>query len=301
MQRSLPDPLPPLLGLEAFEAAARSENFAAAAAELSVSQATVSHRIRALERHLGHPLFERLPRGVRLTERGRAYLPSVRDAFEQVVGSTAAVFGHATHAHLTLRAPVAYNTLWLPPLIERFRHVHPTIEITTTSSVFTAMMSTDGVDVEIWQGSGRWPGFENHRLFLDSSIVVGSASTASDLGVRPSISSIAERSLVHLMGSDDHWSRLFRTAEISRPPQAADLRVDTTVAAIGHLLSSDRLALLPQRLVQPMLDRGVLVRMSDTHVAAAEAIHLTLPQSEGRASTESIVFRDWLLSELDTI
>jgi LysR family glycine cleavage system transcriptional activator len=46
-----------------------------------------------LERHLEYPLFERLPQGLRLSESGKAYLPSIRKAFEYVAFSAAGIFG----------------------------------------------------------------------------------------------------------------------------------------------------------------------------------------------------------------
>ena len=97
--------LPPLNGLIAFEAAARTGNFARAAEELNLTQSTISHRVRMLERYLGYPLFERLPRGLRLTESGKAYLPSIRKAFEQIFSSTAGIFGRKDQGSLTVRAP----------------------------------------------------------------------------------------------------------------------------------------------------------------------------------------------------
>ena len=71
-------PLPPLDSLPFFEAAARHQSFAHAAAELGVTPAAVAHRIRTLEDHLGAELFARRSRGVRLNRRGRAYYPEVR-------------------------------------------------------------------------------------------------------------------------------------------------------------------------------------------------------------------------------
>ncbi|MHA7918228.1 LysR family transcriptional regulator, partial [Alloalcanivorax xenomutans] len=51
--------LPPLAALAYFEVAARTRSFAAAAKELSVTPAAVSHQIKALEEQLGVALFIR--------------------------------------------------------------------------------------------------------------------------------------------------------------------------------------------------------------------------------------------------
>lgn len=58
--------------LRLFDVAARTGSFTAAAAELNYTQSAVSRRIAALEAEAGGPLFERLPRGVRLTPAGEA-------------------------------------------------------------------------------------------------------------------------------------------------------------------------------------------------------------------------------------
>ena len=51
--------LPPLIWLRAFEAAARTESFTAAALELGLTQAAISYQVRALEDRLGKAMFDR--------------------------------------------------------------------------------------------------------------------------------------------------------------------------------------------------------------------------------------------------
>src|SRR5260221_12298034 len=74
--------LPPLNALRAFEAAARHLSFTDAAAELSVTQAAVSHHVKALEERLGIKLFRRVGRRLLLTDAAQRYPPEVRAAFD---------------------------------------------------------------------------------------------------------------------------------------------------------------------------------------------------------------------------
>src|SRR5829696_6485139 len=60
--------------LRMFVAAAHTRNFTRAAAQLDLTQPTVSQQIQTLERELGAPLFERLGRGIELTAAGHALL-----------------------------------------------------------------------------------------------------------------------------------------------------------------------------------------------------------------------------------
>jgi DNA-binding transcriptional LysR family regulator len=64
----------PLRSVEAFAAVARGLNLSRAAASLGITVPAVSRRIQILERYLGARLFDRLPRGLALTEAGQRYI-----------------------------------------------------------------------------------------------------------------------------------------------------------------------------------------------------------------------------------
>src|ERR671917_587073 len=57
-----------LRGLIAFREVARQASFSQAAARLGYVQSTISAQIQSLERDLGAPLFDRLGRGISLTD-----------------------------------------------------------------------------------------------------------------------------------------------------------------------------------------------------------------------------------------
>ncbi|TIW17301.1 MAG: LysR family transcriptional regulator, partial [Mesorhizobium sp.] len=80
--------LPSLRGLQAFEAAARTGSFAAAAEELSISAAAVSQLIRTVEEQMGRQLFHRINRRAVLTEAGVEMLPRLSMALREI-GSVA--------------------------------------------------------------------------------------------------------------------------------------------------------------------------------------------------------------------
>ena len=86
---SLPQPLPPLNALRAFEAIARHLSFAKAADELHVTPAALSHQIRGLEEQLGLALFNRRTRSIELTDAGRTLYPGLHAGFESVRGAVA--------------------------------------------------------------------------------------------------------------------------------------------------------------------------------------------------------------------
>ena len=75
---------PPLNTLRVFESGARRLSFTRAAEELHVTQAAVSHQIKALEDWLGTPLFLRLNRGLKLTPAAERYLRDVTAALDLI-------------------------------------------------------------------------------------------------------------------------------------------------------------------------------------------------------------------------
>ncbi|MDB5743053.1 MAG: transcriptional regulator [Polaromonas sp.] len=82
------------LGIQAFLAIVECGSFQLAAAQLNLSQAAVSHRLRKLEENLGARLIARTTREVMLTDAGRSFLPRARGAVKELALSLAAVRGH---------------------------------------------------------------------------------------------------------------------------------------------------------------------------------------------------------------
>ena len=72
--------LPPLSTLKAFDAVARLGSVTRAAEELGRTHGAVSKQLRALQDHLGAPLFDRIGTGVALNARGRALAARRRGA-----------------------------------------------------------------------------------------------------------------------------------------------------------------------------------------------------------------------------
>ncbi len=120
-----------LVQVEGFLEVARRGSVSRAAEVLFITQPTLTARLHGLERELGTPLFLRTPRGMRLTEAGRAWMPFAeralralvegRDALEQVLSASA--------GHLMIAAAPAVSTYVLPELLERFVAKHPRVEV----------------------------------------------------------------------------------------------------------------------------------------------------------------------------
>lgn len=116
-----------------FLAAAEEENFQRAAARLNIAQSALSRHISALEEDLGGVrLFERLPRGVRLTDSGEQYLADVRRILESVDEATLRVQrverGQTGHLRVAFTEAVAAQPL-LAAALRRFQADFPEVQI----------------------------------------------------------------------------------------------------------------------------------------------------------------------------
>src|SRR5688572_23184538 len=74
--------LPPLSAIEAFVQVARAGSIKAAAEELALSSPALTRRIQSLERHVGHPLFERRPQAIDLNDDGERLLVEIGPALD---------------------------------------------------------------------------------------------------------------------------------------------------------------------------------------------------------------------------
>jgi DNA-binding transcriptional LysR family regulator len=101
-------------------------SFARAAPALYVSQPTLSQQVRTLEAEIGGPLLERLPRGVRPTPAGEAFLPAARAALaatERARHSARMVLElEAGELEIATVGTVALGLL--PPVLRRWRARH---------------------------------------------------------------------------------------------------------------------------------------------------------------------------------
>lgn len=121
-----------LLGhLESFLEVARRGNVSRAAEALYLTQPAVTARLKSLESDLGVELFVRSPRGMRLTDAGRAYLPYAERALSLVAEArqSLAALREGAAGSLVIAAAPAVSTYLLPAVLKAFRMTHPNVRL----------------------------------------------------------------------------------------------------------------------------------------------------------------------------
>jgi LysR family glycine cleavage system transcriptional activator len=162
--------------LRAFEAAARRRNFARAAAELSVTAAAISHRIKELEAALDIQLFVRQARGVELTEAGERYYQRIARAFDEIERATAQVGEASIDGPLKVSIPQSFAQVWFAPRAARLVHRWPGLVLSVDGDNRLADLRRGAVDIGLRFGPGVYAGLHSEPLMADAVTVLAAPS-----------------------------------------------------------------------------------------------------------------------------
>jgi len=286
----------PLQWLRAYETAARHRNFSAAATELGLTPAAVSHQIRSLEGELGFKLFERLARRVELTEIGHAYLPSVSKALDELLVSTVGLFGAEREAQITVRAPVTLTSAWLAPRLGRFYAAYPGIRVRILAGSWAGPGESTEVDIQF--GSGDWPGFDSTLLLKAQSLVVArSDALVPSADDKACIEALIRHGVVHIMGCENRWIRLARKYGLPEDDIKVNVTTDNSISAIELTRAGFGPCLVQKYYAQPSFESGELVAPLTDGVDIEEGQYVLTPKSAQKKNPAVMLFRKWLLEE----
>ncbi|HSF64200.1 MAG TPA: LysR family transcriptional regulator [Paracoccaceae bacterium] len=116
-----------LTPLQFIDAVARAGSIRKAAEGLAITSTALNRRVLALEEELGVPIFERLPRGVRLSTAGELLIHHIRaqaSDFEKLKSQIADLAGER-RGHVAIACSQALLPFFMPDQIGRYRRDHP--------------------------------------------------------------------------------------------------------------------------------------------------------------------------------
>ncbi|MCP2257528.1 DNA-binding transcriptional regulator, LysR family [Streptoalloteichus tenebrarius] len=240
-------------------------SFTRAAELLHVTQPALSHQMRVLERAVGAPLLERLPRSVRLTPTGRALLPHARAALADARRSLCAARQAAGLEAGELEVATLYSVSLgvLPSALRAWRQAHPDVHIRLFEhrhvDELLAAMREGQADVAVgppppdWDGPVRALGVEEFVVVLPTDDPVG-----ADGGGRVDLGVLAEREWVHYAPGHGLADLVERVCAAAGFQPRASVRTEQTASA--PLLAAAGLgpALVPANVLPPGFDGLVL-------------------------------------------
>src|ERR1700712_1004152 len=290
----MPRHLPPLNGLKAFEAAARSESFTRAAEELCVTQGAVSHQVKSLEAFLGIKLFSRQRQRLIITEAGREYLNVVRDALDRIANGTEHVVQRQNAGALTVTTSPDFAAKWLVNRLGRFAEAPPGIDLRVAANLHQVDFAREEVDIGIRHGDGNWSGLDAVRLCTEQLFPVCSPKLMSGRNRIARPSDLLKFPLLHL---DDNtsWSRWFEAAGIADPELPRGLILNRRSMLIDAAIDGQGVALALGTLAAWDLINGRIVRPFDIGLRS-KAFWIVCPKASS-AKPKIKTFREWLLAE----
>jgi LysR family glycine cleavage system transcriptional activator len=293
--------LPPLNALRAFEASARLGSFVAAAAELHVSAAAVSQHVQRLESYLDTKLFQRLARGLVLTEEGRDYLPDLSAGFDLLGESTARLRTQRAGGVLTLTTLAAFANGWLLPRLHRFHERAPRVDVVLRTSRTLMDFKREDIDLAIRFAPNPSRGLHGERLCEEELFPVASPRLFGGGRTPETLAALAAYPLLHDIDAHPEqpwlsWRSWFERAGLDPPAATRGTQFTDSIVLLGAAVAGLGVALGRGPNVAPQLATGQLVRVTRESWRSPWSYFLVAPEAHFRRPVVR-AFVDWALGE----
>ena len=285
----------PLTALRAFEAAGRAESISVAAQELCVSQAAVSRQIRDLEAQMGVLLFERVHRGVRLTQAGRSLLGALTDAFDGMEGAIAEICQPATET-ITVSCDPSFATCWLAPRLSAFREISPDTDIVLNADPRVVDFGNDDTVLAIRYSKERssWPRVEARKLCDARLFAFLAPELASSAEIRTPDDLLTLPRLYE--DNRDDWSTWFTAAGVMSPAENRGTMFNESSMMLQAAIAGQGIALTDELFGGAAVARGDLVRPFDISIPGGA--YWLASRSFNRLPPGARRFAKWLMDSI---
>ena len=272
----------PLNALRAFEAAARTGGFTLAAVELGVTPGAVTAHVKALEDRLGAALFERTPKGVRLTALGLEAVGMFSEAFDLLTKAEAVLREKAAPQVVHIATLPAIAQLWLSPRLPALRAAAPEIAVSITALEAPPNLKRSLHDLSLFPAETGGVLVARDELFpVCSPTLAARLRRVEDLGLVPCLSDSAWD------GDWDAWLRAVGAKVAVRGPVFSlyALAVEEAVNGAGVLMGHGPL-------VAGHLERGTLIAPFPQRVSLPAGLRLwsARPMAKGSAVARVAAF-----------
>ena len=287
---------PSLNFLLTFESVARHLSFTNAAKELCVTQAAVSHQIKALEDYLGSKLFLREKRRIFLSEEGQQLLPSVVSGLQGIADSIDSLRTDETEDTLVVGVGSSFSANWLVHRLGTFYQKFPDINLHLKISNNNPDFNTEKMDMAVVWGKGEWEGLVHEQLM----VVEFTPVCSPDLLQKDHPLNTPE-DLIHYPLLDDFFSESWKEwLELAGLPDRKYKRralINDSNVFIQSALDGHGIGICAVEIVQEYLDTGRLVRPFELSITGGGFYFLVYPENALQKHLVCL-FKDWLLEEV---
>lgn len=283
--------------IRTFLAVYRAGSVTQASRALHLTQPTVSQHLKALESHLGRPLFDRIPRGVQPTPTGHQLAASVGphlDMVEALVESTRSQVAGRCTGVVRLGGPAdLVATAVLPSLTAALDEgVKLRIRLGLTDELIDALRGRE-LDLVLATVERRGRGIEYEPLYREEFVLVAAPRWAARISPRAiqrqGAAALADAPILafaeHLPILRRYWEGAFggklgHAARLVAP----DLRV-----LLGAAIAGAGITVLPRYLARDALACGDLVELASPAQAPSNTIYLAYRPAVLEAARVSLV------------
>ncbi|MGF1427003.1 LysR family transcriptional regulator [Kitasatospora sp. LaBMicrA B282] len=293
--------MPTLRQLEYLVTIVDEGSFTRAAERLHITQPGLSHQFQALEREIGGPLLERLPRTVRPTPAGRAMLPHARAALAEAQRATTAArraAGLATgELHLATLYSISHGLL--PAALGSWRRRHPGVRVRLfehrRTEDLAAAMSAGQADIAVgppppgWEGQVRHLGTEEFLVVSHADDPAGACADAP----RVRLADLAEREWVHYTPDSGLAAILDQACAAAGFRPQVSVRTEQAPAAANYAATGLGPTLVPANTIPPHYT-GVVLRPDPPVTRPLTAYTRTTPDPVAAAFLDILADQDLL-------
>jgi len=292
--------LPPLNALRAFDSAARTNSFTAAARELGVSQGAVSRHIAQLEGFLGVTLFSREHGKARLTTAGAEYARAIAGAFDGVEQATSGMRAMQQRRPLRIKLFPSVAIKWLISRLAEFHGLHPQTDVRITTTPTRVQLDPAEEDFTIQIGNLQQAGVCYDKLISIELMPVGSAAYLRRLPPVERADDLLHHVLLSSIQRPHDWRLWFERAGVVAGEIRQGLRFGNSALAYQAAIDGIGVVIAQKELVRDDLASGRLVPAHSFAAGNGEAYYLASAET-AHAIPEVAAFREWILSKRSVV
>lgn len=302
----MPLTLPPLNALRAFEAAARTGSYVAAAEELGVSAAAISQQVRKLEDYLGKQMFVRMHNRVGLTDAGHAILDGAAAGLQMISEATEQLVSDRSRSRLVLSTIESVAEKWFVPRLASYARFHPDFRCDVRIEPDPVDFARHNIDLRVAYDPLQYPDQAIVPLGRDVALPLCSPSylernpAARTVG----LAAVPADDLLHTswgpsFGSQPTWQNWFAKAQLGAPSLTKGFQAGNSGLTLDLACQGLGVALGQRLMASDAIATGRLVVLSDISVALGHDYCLAYPRAKSRRRHLAALV-DWLVSGMAT-
>jgi LysR family carnitine catabolism transcriptional activator len=249
-----------------FYVVSKAGSFSDAARELNVSQSSISVQIRQFESYLGHKLFNRLKKGVELTESGAVVFQFAEEVFHDVdrIWNDLEAIERQIKGSLAIGTINSFGIYALPGLLKGFTADYPEVKVSVHfggARALADMLQSGKVDIGIINGGRRYAGLTAVPLRETKLFLVGRPD--HPLGTSETVNPRELENHVFIGHAEESEIRMMMDSFFRRMSLSIEYSLESSnVATIKHMVMAGLgLSILPELAVGDEIRDGRLTRI----------------------------------------